>query len=134
MLPLYSVQQGVIHSGYFDELTDLIGPYPNLLLPDSPPETKRNVSGICDRRDFIDRWRDIVVPVNSENDLDGIVVGYRLFPNNVECLTEPNSRESTPHFDAFDMPQDSPFSSDAKLGYDHGHADNMFSKMVTQGQ
>jgi hypothetical protein len=80
---------------------------------------------------MITKWRDIVIPVNSENDLDGIVVGYRLFPNNVACLTEPYAQESNPYFNAFDMPQgDDPLSSDVASGYDHGQADNMMSKMV----
>jgi hypothetical protein len=73
--------------------------------------------------------------VNSENDLDGIVVGYRLFPNNVACLTEPYAQESNPYFNAFDMPQgDDPLSSDVASGYDHGQADNMMSKMITKGE
>jgi hypothetical protein len=84
---------------------------------------------------MINKWRDIVIPVNSENDLDGVVVGYRLFPNNVACLTEPYAQESSPHFNAFDMPQgDDPLSSDVASGYDHGQADNMMSKMITKGE
>lgn len=137
MLPLYSIQQGIIHSGYFDDLADQIGPYPNLLLPtqDSTEDVRRNVTGICDNRDMINKWRDIVIPVNSENDLDGVVVGYRLFPNNVACLTEPYAQESNPYFNAFDMPQgDDPLSSDVASGYDHGQADNMMSKMITKGE
>lgn len=35
MMPLYSIQQGVIHSGYFDGLTDEIGRYPNLIVEDT---------------------------------------------------------------------------------------------------
>jgi hypothetical protein len=142
MLPLYSIQQGVIHSGYFDDLSSDIGPYPNLVISndddditDAIGDVRRNVTGICDNRDLVNRWRDIVVPVNSENDLDGIVVGYRLFPNNVACLTEPNGKESTSHFDAFDMPQgDSPIASDVIFGYDHGNSDNMMSRMITTGE
>lgn len=135
MLPLYSIQQGIIFSGYFDDLADQIGPYPNLLLPTEDEDVRRNVTGICDSRDMINKWRDIVIPVNSENDLDGVVVGYRLFPNNVACLTEPYAQESNPYFNAFDMPQgDDPLSSDVASGYDHGQADNMMSKMITKGE
>ena len=31
-MPLYSIQQGVVHSGYFDSLADEIGPYPQGLI------------------------------------------------------------------------------------------------------
>jgi hypothetical protein len=87
MLPLYSVQQGVLHSGYFDSLPEKIGRYPNLLIPETEetPFTMRNVTGICDDRDMINKFRSIVRPINQDNDLDGVVVGYRLFPNNVAC-------------------------------------------------
>jgi hypothetical protein len=137
MLPLYSVQQGVIHSGYFDSLPELIGPYPELVIPESldTPFVKRNVTGICDDPELVARWRDIVVPVNSENDLDGIVVGYRLFPANVACLTEPHGMESSVHFDADSFPQgDSMVASDTVFGQDVGHAAFPFWKMVTTGE
>ena len=32
MIPLYSVQQGVIHSNYFEDVAKEIGRYPNRLL------------------------------------------------------------------------------------------------------
>ena len=78
MLPLYSVQQGVIHSGYFNDLPNKIGPYPNLVMPESEetPFTKRDVSGICDDPAYVSKWRSIVEPINSDNDLDGVVVGW----------------------------------------------------------
>lgn len=134
MIPLYSVQQGVIHSGYFDSLADQIGPYPNLLIPESEqtPFTKRNVTGICDQPEIIQKWRDIVQPVNEENDLDGVVVGYRLFPNNVACLTEPHEQESTKHFDANDFPQgEALLASDNVFGLDTGHSGFPLWKMIT---
>ena len=138
MLPLYSIQQGVIYSKHFDSLPSLIGPYPNRVIPDSldTPFTKRNVTGICDDPDLVKYWRDIVFPVNSQNDLDGIVVGYRLFPANVACLTEPHKQESTVHFDAYAFPQgeDNLLASDNVLGLDVGQTALPLWKMITTGE
>jgi len=135
MLPLYSVQQGVIHSGYFDDLPRQIGPYPNLVVPESEetPFTKRDVTGICDDPHVISKWRSIVEPINADNDLDGIVVGYRLFPNNVACLTEPHMQESTEHFKAEDFPQgeDTLLASENVFGLDTGHSAFPLWKMIT---
>lgn len=90
MIPLYSVQQGVIHSGYFNEVADVIGRYPNRLIPETVGQEKvlRNVTGICDDPDLQSKFREIVQPVNEENDLDGLVFAYRLAPKNVFCLYE----------------------------------------------
>jgi hypothetical protein len=98
MVPLYSVQQGVVHSGYFDELPAKIGAYPNLVIPETEetPFTKRDVTGICDDPNMVQKWKDIVQPINTDNDLDGIVQGYRLFPANVACLTEPHEEVGVP--------------------------------------
>lgn len=129
--------QGVIHSGYFDSLPELIGPYPNLLIPasEATPFTKRNVTGVCDRPDLIQKFRDIVVPANADNDLDGVIVGYRLFPNNVACLTEPHRQESTKHFNAEDFPQgEALLASDNVFGLDTGQTSFPLWKMITTGK
>jgi len=134
MLPLYSVQQGVIHSGYFNDLPRQIGQYPNLLIPESEetPFTKRNVTGICDNPSMIQKWRDIVQPINADNNLDGVVVGYRLFPNNVACLTEPHGQESTEHFRAEDFVQGGALlANDNVFGLDTGHSAFPLWKMIT---
>lgn len=96
MLPLYSVQQGVIHSGYFNEAAEQIGKYPNLLIPETldTPSIKRNVSGICDDPALQEKWSEIVTPVNEENDLNGVVFAYRLAPKNVFCLYERANMDS----------------------------------------
>ncbi|KAL9189326.1 hypothetical protein ACHAXT_011816, partial [Thalassiosira profunda] len=134
MLPLYSVQQGVLHSGYFDGLAGEIGNYPNLLIPESEetPFTKRDVRGICDRRELVDKWRSIVQPINEENDLDGVVVGYRLFPANVACLTEPHEEESSEGFNAEDFPQgEALLASNQVFGLDTGHSAFPLWEMIT---
>jgi hypothetical protein len=93
--------------------------------------TKRNVTGICDDEELQSKFRSIVEPINADNDLDGLVVGYRLFPNNVACLNEP-SGESTKHFKADAMPQgEMNGSADMTWGFDAGHSDNPFWQMVT---
>ena len=75
MLPLYSVQQGVVHSQYFDDAGIEIGRFPDRVIPETLNEMKimRNVTGICDDPTLQLRWREIVEPVNQENDLDGVV-------------------------------------------------------------
>eukprot|EP00984_Skeletonema_dohrnii_P009306 scaffold3549_cov110-Skeletonema_dohrnii-CCMP3373.AAC.8 len=134
MLPLYSVQQGVLHSGYFDSLPEKIGRFPNLVIPGTEETdfTVRNVTGICDDRDMINKFRSIVRPINQDNDLDGIVVGYRLFPNNVACLTEPHAQESSDGFNADDFPQgEALLSSDNAFGLDTGSSAFPLWKMIT---
>lgn len=94
--------------------------------------TKRNVTGICDDPNLKEKFQSIVEPINAENNLDGIVVSYRLFPNNVACLNEP-SGESTKHFKLEDFPQgDENGSADMTWGLDAGHSENPFWKMVTK--
>ena len=121
MLPLYSVQQGVVHSGYFNEAADKIGAYPNLAIPPETPEDKsffRDVTGICDDPDLQEKWSDIVTPVNTENDLDGVIFMYRLAPKNTFCLMK--------HWGDPDMP-------DKNFGMDAGASvNNKFWQSVTE--
>jgi atrial natriuretic peptide receptor A len=101
MVPLYSVQQGVIHSNYFDEVAEEIGRYPNRLIPETvgTPKVLRNVTGLCDDPDLQLKFREIVQPINEENDLDGIIFAYRLAPRNVFCLFErPDMSSMDPNF------------------------------------
>jgi len=137
MLPLYSIQQGVVHSGYFDDLPNKIGPYPNRVIPETEetPFTKRDVSGICDNPDVVQKWKDIVQPINADNDLDGIVQGYRLFPGNVACLTEPHEQVNVPSDtpDKFDgmFEGEALLASDNVMGLDTGHTAFPLWKMIT---
>lgn len=113
---------------------DEIGRYPQNVLEETigTSMTKRNVTGICDDIDLKEKFRSIVEPINAENNLDGVVVSYRLFPNNVACLNEP-SGESTKHFKLEDFPQgDENGSADMTWGLDAGHSENPFWKMVTE--
>ena len=81
----------VTHSGYFDDLASQIGRYPNLRKEDDVEvngglANLRNIEGICDDADTLDKWGDLVSTSTSENDLEGMIFRYRLMPRNVACL------------------------------------------------
>lgn len=118
MLPLYSVQQAVTHSGYFNDLADKVGDYPLNVIPETdyiadPSLTDvpggrvfRNLTGICDDPVMQQRFQEIVAPVNKDNNIDdGSVFAYRLAPRNTFCLYERDDPESNP---------------DKNLGFDTG--------------
>ena len=118
MKPLFSIQQGVIHSGYFDDLPAKIGPYPNRVIPNMTKVT-RNVTGICDDEDLQEKFRSIVEPINKDCQLEGIAVAYRLYPANVMCLAEPMINTK-------DFPPGIVFDNSKRLGYDSGHDHSKF--------
>lgn len=76
----------------------------------------------------MDKFRQIVEPVNEDNDIDGVVVGYRLHPNNVACLTVPEEGEVSKHFDADVFPK----GVRGEKGADAGHSQAGLLKMVTR--
>jgi len=90
-VPLYSLREAVQHTGTFDGLASQIGRYPNLLkeenaeIPGGLANT-RDVSGICDGEDVLEKWDDLLDASTKENDLEGLIFRYRLFPKNVACL------------------------------------------------
>eukprot|EP00804_Cyclotella_cryptica_P029732 CCRYP_015206-RA/>CCRYP_015206-RA protein AED:0.12 eAED:0.12 QI:301/0.92/0.93/1/0.85/0.8/15/353/1031 len=131
MMPLYGIRQAVIHSSYFDNLTEEIGRYPQGVIEETvgTMTTKRNVTGICDKEDLAAKFRSLVEPMNADNDLDDIVVSYRLFPNNVACLNEP-SRVFT-HFNVENSPQvEGQWGAESSLGFDAAHSANPFWNMI----
>jgi hypothetical protein len=86
------------------------------------------VTGICDNEDLSAKFRSLVEPINSDNNLDGIVMSYRLFPNNVACLNEP-SMLVTP-FKGEGKPQgEDQWSAESSWGLD---ASNSASPLVSQ--
>lgn len=116
----------------FSLITDDIGRYPQNVVEETigTPMTMRNVTGICDDPILREQFRSIVEPINADNNLDGIVVSYRLFPNNVACLNEPWG-ESTKHFKLEDFPQgEENGSAESTLGLDAANSDNPFWNMV----
>ena len=87
------------------------------------------MTGICDSEDFSAKFRSIVEPINSDNDLDGIVVSYRLFPNSVACLNEP-SGVSTEHFKVEDFPHgEEKGSAESSWGFDAANSANPFVRL-----
>mmetsp|Transcript_19823 Transcript_19823/g.42534 ORF Transcript_19823/g.42534 Transcript_19823/m.42534 type:complete len:826 (+) Transcript_19823:97-2574(+) len=90
-VPLYSLRAAVQHSGYFDDLASKIGRYPNLLkagdveVPGGLANV-RDVGGICDDVSALQKWEDLLDASTIENDLEGLIVRYRLMPKNVACL------------------------------------------------
>mmetsp|Transcript_1825 Transcript_1825/g.4566 ORF Transcript_1825/g.4566 Transcript_1825/m.4566 type:complete len:1245 (+) Transcript_1825:180-3914(+) len=115
MIPLYSVQQAVQHSGYFDELAEKVGDYPLHVIPATDYITNptledvpkgmifRNLTGICDDPQMQQRWHDIVAPVKKDNGLDdGSNFAYRLAPRGTFCLfdhEDPNAPDDNFGFD-----------------------------------
>jgi len=90
-IPLYSLREAVLHSGYFDELATQIGRYPNILKENDVEipgglANIRDVAGICDGEDVLQKWEDLLDASTSENDLEGLIFRYRLMPKNVACL------------------------------------------------
>jgi class 3 adenylate cyclase len=90
-VPLYSLREAIVHSGYFDDLATQIGRYPNRLKANDVEvpgglANLRDIEGICDDPDILKKWGDLVSTVNRENDLDGMIIRYRLLPKNTFCL------------------------------------------------
>ena len=60
------------HSGYFDELATKIGPYPNLIEEEDVEvpgglANFRNVEGICDDMEVMQKWEDLLDASMKEN-------------------------------------------------------------------
>ncbi|KAL7547557.1 hypothetical protein ACHAWF_010850 [Thalassiosira exigua] len=90
-VPLYSVREAVLHSGTFDDLPGKIGRFPNRLKGEDVEvpgglANVRDVEGVCDDPEVMEKWDDLVGRINRENDLNGLAVRYRLMPKNVDCL------------------------------------------------
>ena len=87
LIPLRSLQQAVVHSEYFKQLPLQIGNYgqegsaPAIFGPDGI-ETRdyRDITGICDNQEMLDKFDEIVAGINDNFDYDGIIVNYRLAP------------------------------------------------------
>jgi hypothetical protein len=94
LLPLYSVQQAVIHSPYFRHLSGQIGEYnasgsaPAVTGPKGAIDY-RNITGICDDENLQLEFDKIVKEINSANNVDGAIVQYRLAPHSVFCYIAP---------------------------------------------
>ncbi len=87
LIPLRSLQQAVVHSEYFKQLPLEIGnagePFSASLKFGPRSSTKmdyRDLTGICDNQQMIDKFEEVVAGINMNFDYDGIIVNYRLAP------------------------------------------------------
>lgn len=94
LLPLYSLQQAVLHSPYFKNLTEQIGERLQEGSAPTIPGPKgdydyRNVTGICDNANLQAIFDDMVKDIQTDNQVDGYVVQYILAPHSVLCYHSP---------------------------------------------
>lgn len=95
ILPLFSMAQFATELELFASLPDKIRSpgEPNALpfLPPAPNSTKvlRNVTGVCDQPDLIERFTDIAAAVKHNARMDGILHNIQLAPQGVICLLHP---------------------------------------------
>ena len=66
------MQSAVLHSGDFDHLAAQIGRYPNLLKEEDAEiaggrANLRDLEGICDTEDILQKWDDLVSTSTREN-------------------------------------------------------------------
>ena len=72
LLDSLPISAAVTHSGYFDEMAYEIGRYPNLLKENDVEvpgglANFRNVEGICDDENVLEKWNELVSTSTSEN-------------------------------------------------------------------
>jgi hypothetical protein len=90
VLPLFSLAQFVRELPIFQDLEKEIGYVgePNAL-PLLESGTHRNVSGVCDRPELIERFESIASTLKQTSGMDGILVNLQLVPDAVACLVYP---------------------------------------------
>jgi sensor domain CHASE-containing protein len=98
VLPLFSLAHFVSELAIFAGLENAIGYEGD---PDALPmisETHRNVTGVCDDQELVNRFNKIAETLKSTANMDGILVNLQLVPDAVVCLTYPlNNTEDFPH-------------------------------------
>ena len=141
-MPLYSIQQGVIHSGYFDGLTDEIGRYPNLIVEDTVGTEMEMRSeyllwGIGDGivgmlgGDSLDRFLTNTFPPNTLNFASqtlAVSVIHLISNKSCEILLSQSTRTThdevgSKHFSAENFPV---ATWGMNFGLDAGHSNNTF--------
>jgi signal transduction histidine kinase/CheY-like chemotaxis protein/sensor domain CHASE-containing protein len=96
LLPLFSMAQFVLEIPIFKKLPMDIGPAGGnfslpLLPPLSPgaPITHRNVTGVCDEPDLVQRFTEIASTIKRNAKMQGVLVNIQLAPQAVVCLLHP---------------------------------------------
>ena len=95
ILPLYSLAQLAIELDILRELYDKVGEIGG---PQSLPamfneendEVYRNVTGICDQPELIERYSQIVRTMKRNLDMNGVLRNLQLNPYGVACLSDGN--------------------------------------------
>ena len=94
ILPIFSIAQFATELQPFRTLPDQIGdPYLNdsalPFLPNGGPVMLRNVTGICDDPEVVDRYNRIAQSVKSNSKMEGVLHNLQLSPQGVLCLAYP---------------------------------------------
>lgn len=106
ILPLFSMAQFVSELEIFHDLPDRIGPaFEPYSLPFIDPKstdpfapvTHRNVSGVCDDPQVVEKFTHIAANVKRNSKMEGVLVNLQLAPQAVVCLLHPmvNSEDFT---------------------------------------
>ena len=103
ILPLFSLAQFVHEVDMFKNLASQVGlvgePDALPLIPKAGNETPthRNVTGVCDDPQLVDRFTNIAAGIKKNARMDGILVNLQLVPDAVVCLLHPlNNTEDFP--------------------------------------
>jgi hypothetical protein len=96
LLPLFSMAQFVVELEIFQNLPRDIGPARGngslpLLPPLYPgaPVSHRNVTGVCDQPDLVQRFSEIASTIKRNAKMQGVLVNIQLAPQAVVCLLHP---------------------------------------------
>ena len=95
IFPLFSIAQFAVELPIFRSLPQKIGPaFEEGSLPFIPPEegyqpSHRNVTGICDQPDLVERFNGIASTIKKQAKMEGILVNLQLAPEAVVCLLYP---------------------------------------------
>jgi hypothetical protein len=104
ILPLFSLAQFINELDIFQRLPEQVGSAGAIgSLPFLPPKvegdppTHRNVSGVCDEPELVQRFEHIADTIKANSKMDGILVNLQLVPDAVVCLLHPmNNTEDFP--------------------------------------
>lgn len=95
-MPLFAMALFVEELDIFHGLSESIGPEsePGSLpfLPPSNPDgpfTHRNISGVCDNPDLLERYNRIAATIKARSNMQGVLVNMQLAPHGVVCVLHP---------------------------------------------
>jgi hypothetical protein len=129
LFPLFSIAQFGTELDIFHGLNPLIGPggQPGSAAYAGP--VHRNVTGICDDPELLDRYNQIAQTIKQNANMPGVLVSIQLVPQGVICLAYPLVNSE-------DFPPDSGIVMDSRgaIGLDLAtlSADKIFIKRAMQ--